>query len=755
MKPRRWAIGASVAVLALLLLGTLILMSNATKNSERFGELYVVLFLVNILGLATFIVLIGSKIRQLVGQLRQRVPGARLTLRMLIIFITLSVTPVLVVYAFSVDFINRGIDSWFDVQIEQALTDSVELSRSALDLHMRELLKKTQRMAEEVTDSGKNVAPLNLALLRRPESTIVSNASGPPFDLDTFRQLTGADEAMLLTRRGGVIASSSTATDILPNPPSEPVLLQVRQGRSYVGLDPSAESSLTIRVVINMPSLGLEKDDRILQALFTITQHMDLQAKSVESAHTKYRELAFLREPLKLSFAMTLTLALLFSIFVSVWSAFFWAGRLTAPISNLAQGTAAVAEGDLETTVPVTSNDEMGWLARSFNEMTRKLTIARDEAKRSRDQADAERAYLEAVLRRLSSGVITLDADFTLRTVNPAANQILGLDLHDYIATGLEAIRRVHPYLNPFVEALEAHRDDPASDWLEQIVFFGSSGRQVLMCRGATLLGHAPGERDHVIVFDDITVIMQGQKDAAWSEVARRLAHEIKNPLTPIQLSAERLRRKYLGKMKPEDARVLDRLTHTIVQQVETMRDMVNTFSDYARSPQAHPQPVDLNDLLTEVVDLYQSMDGDIELELAPAEGGAMVEADPKRLRQVFNNLIKNAFEANEQNAAKGLRVTTGTIHEGILRFVEVRIEDQGPGVPKDIMASIFDPYVTNKHKGTGLGLAIAKKIVEEHGGVVWLENRAGGGATAIVRLPLLEVSTEEIASAAQAHKTA
>jgi nitrogen fixation/metabolism regulation signal transduction histidine kinase len=600
MKKRGAVMGASVALLAAVLLSTLILMSDATKNSDRFGQLYALLFVFNILGLATFIVLIGAKIRQLVRQLRGRVPGSRLTLRMLLLFIALSVTPVLVVYAFSMDFINRGIDSWFDVEVEQALIDSVELSRSALDLHMRELLKKSQRMAEEVTDSSKSIEPLNLALLRRPQSTIVSNIGGPPFDLDAFRELAGAEEAMLLTRSGGVIVSSSTATDIVPDPPPEAVLLQVQQGRSYVGLDPSSESGLYIRVVTSMPQ-SLEKDTRILQAMFPIGGHMDEQAKSVESAHTEYKELAFLREPLKLSFTLTLTLALLFSIFVSVWSAFFWAGRLAAPIRDLAEGTASVAQGDLEITVPVTSNDEMGWLASSFNDMTHKLMIARDEAKFSRDQADAERAYLEAVLQRLSSGVVTLDTDCRLRTVNSAADQILGLNLRDYLGETLSVICRRHRYLAPFGDAVERHLEDASLDWLEQIVFFGSSGRQVLMCRGAILSGHTPGAREHVIVFDDITVIMQGQKDAAWSEVARRLAHEIKNPLTPIQLSAERLRRKYLDKMSPDDAQVLDRLTNTIVQQVETMRNMVNTFSDYARSPQTAPTPLDINTLLSEV----------------------------------------------------------------------------------------------------------------------------------------------------------
>jgi nitrogen fixation/metabolism regulation signal transduction histidine kinase len=377
--------------------------------------------------------------------------------------------------------------------------------------------------------------------------------------------------------------------------------------------------------------------------------------------------------------------------------------------------------------------------------MTRRLAFSRDEARQNRDEVEAQRAYLEAVLANLSSGVMTLDTRRRLRTANVSAKNILGLQADaPRIGEALSEICRARPFLEPFRHAVEPHLQRGAEgDWQEQVILSTGGGRRTLICRGTSLGGAAPGQAGHVIVFDDITALIQGQRDAAWSEVARRLAHEIKNPLTPIQLSAERLRLKYLKSLPEKDAEMLDRLTHTIVQQVETMKEMVNTFSDYARAPQMRLQSVSINQLVQEVLDLYRNVAVAPVISLQLSEELPNIQADPSRLRQVLNNLIKNALEASENGTPAQISVSTHRVSDKKSESLELRIADQGRGIPADQIDRVFEPYITHKTKGTGLGLAIAKKIVEEHGGTIWLENNATGGASSVIRLPLVTRSRE------------
>lgn len=749
---RRLTVLLAVATLSLLMLVSLVMMSSAMQNSERFGRFYSSLLIVNALGLTTFMVLIGLNIRRLVRALRARRLGSRLTLRMLILFTALSVTPVLVVYGFSLDFLHRGIDSWFDLRIEEALEDSLKLSRHALNQRRRELLRQTEQLAHELAEGSIGFTSLGLEPLKDPASSVVSSAT-LPVNLNELRNRSGADELSLLTRQGGIIAFSSLH-DIVPNLPSKTIVLQVQQGQSYAGLDPIGETALAVRIVVKVPDVGA--DNRLLQALYSLAPGISRLAAQVQSAYSKYKELTYLREQLKISFTMTLTLVLLFTLASAIWAAFYSANRLVAPIQDLAEGTKAVAQGDYSRELPVLSQDEIGFLVSSFNEMTRKIAIARDEAKQSRDQVEAQRAYLEAVLGRLSSGVLTLDQDRYLCTANASASKILGVDLTLLIGESIATICARHPYLQAFQDILGEDLISAPADWRKQVVLFGGSGRQVLMCRGTALSGAVPGQSGHIIVFDDITALLQGQRDAAWSEVARRLAHEIKNPLTPIQLSAERLRHKYLAALPPKDAEVLDRLTHTIIQHVETLKGMVNTFSEYARSPQMHPKPLNLNQLVEEVVDLYRSIDRQavIAIELEPAL--PLIEGDVGRLRQVLNNLIKNALEATEETAPPSIEISTCWVEEASHGFIELRIEDRGAGIPQALLNQLFEPYVTNKPKGTGLGLAIVKKIVEEHGGVVWLENNVKRpGACAVIRLPVAAYQVTACALPAQASRNA
>ena len=702
--------------LGLVLLGSAYLMSNATQDSARFGELYSVLLAINAVALIGLGLLIAWNLYRLLRQAQQRRPGAKLTVRMVIVFVVLSVTPVTVVYYFSLQFLHRGIDSWFDVRIEGALGDALELSRTALGVRMRELLAQTARMASDLE-------PL------KDDDAILA--------LDDARRLSGAAELTLIGGNGRIVGSSSAdPTAVVPNPPADAVMRQARGSGDYIGLDAIGDGGLHVQIVVSVPPREAAGEPRLLQALFPVTERMNVLAASVESASAKYRELAYLREPLKLSFTLTLSIVLLASLFTAVYAAFHSARRMVAPLRDLSMGTKAVAGGDYETRLPDRTQDEIGFLVASFNEMTRALQRARNETRESQHLVEAQRAYLEAVLRRLSTGVLTLDVECRIVTANHAATEILGVDLDAMAGTTLDALAGAHPTLDALVHALagrlEAVAPDGPRDRREEVGVDTPRGRRTLVCSTASLAG---GE-GHVIVFDDATEFIHAQRNAAWSEVAQRLAHEIKNPLTPIQLSAERLRHKYLHKFQAADAEQMDRLTRTIVQQVESMKEMVNAFSDYAHMPAMHSAPVDLNALILDVLELYRTASPAVRFETRLGPSLAPVHGDPNRLRQVLHNLVKNAVEACGDGDEPWVRTETRAVAAGTM--VELSVRDSGAGFDGDTIDRIFEPYTTSKPRGTGLGLAIAKKIVEEHGGTIAAGNVPEGGARLAVRLPVV-----------------
>ena len=696
-----------------VLLIALILMSNATENSARFSELYSWLFLISALGLLLLMLLIGHSLYRLLRRYRNREPGSRLTLRLVIIFIAISAAPVAVVYYFSMQFLQRGIDSWFDVRVENALEDALDLGRTALDLRMREVLKQTQRMAETLMDSDESMAALNL---------------GDMLNEGDISELT------LFAQSGRIIATAGSDTSVMvPSHPSEVVRLQVNQGHAYVSLDPIRGAGFHIRTVVQVPTTRPGSEGDILQALFPVPERLSILADSVRSAFDDYNELTFLRAPLKTSFIWTLSLVLLFGVLIALWAALYSARRLVEPIRDLAEGTRAVAAGQYDQQLPSASNDELGFLVHSFNQMTRNLSQARDAAQRSRKLVEQQRAYLEIVLARLSSGVLTLDNEGNLRTYNTAASQILKTDLG--VLIGDDGGASQHSYVRQFFEAIH-NRLFETGDWRQEITLLSRGGRQILMCRGRLLPDSAGLKGGHVIVFDDITTLVQAQRDAAWTEVARRLAHEIKNPLTPIQLAAERIRHKYLATMDSQQSRILDRGTHTIVQQVQAMKDMVNAFNEYARPPSLKLTTIDLNSFIAEVLYLYKGQPQGVAIKFNPDPQTPCIEADRGRLRQLLHNLVQNAIDAIANEQGSTLWVNTRCHQEAATDYVELSFEDDGPGFPDSTIGDIFEPYVTTKPKGTGLGLAIVKKIVEEHGGLIQLQARPGGGARVVIHFP-------------------
>ena len=710
--------GVGFAVAALFLL------TQTVQKSDDFDRLQEIIVAINIAGGMLLVAMLIGNLTRLAKDYRGNVPGAKLKARMVGMFVGLAVLPLLVVFYFSTQFINRGIDSWFNVEVEDGLQNALELSRAALEQQKRRNLEATQAAAQR------------LAMV--PNSQVV-------FELSMLRREAGASEMTLYGSNNTVLATSSgSATASLPKPLSEEVVLQMQQGRPFVSLESLAEGSVEVRTaVVFRHRIGRSRESLVIQGHYPVTDRLAEMVGSVERSFQEYQQLVFFREDLKDLLTVTLAFVLLLSLLAAIYGAFILSRRLVAPIQDLVAGTRAVAMGDFDTRLPAPSRDEIGFLISSFNDMTQRLAAARREASLNQALVEAERTNLEVILARLSTGVVALEGDLTIRNANQAAGAILGVDLEHRSGEKLVDVASENALLEQFVDVARVHLDAGETEWREQIVLRGEVGRRVLTCACTTLPGDETHAAGYVVVFDDITALLQAQRDAAWGEVARRLAHEIKNPLTPIQLSAERMRHKYLHAMPEEEAQVLDRATHTIVQQVEAMKEMVNAFSDYARAPDIEIARFDLDKLAHEVVDLYRAQESTVKIVLASDPTLPMVEADMGRVRQMLHNLIRNAVEALENTDDARIDVHVSAAEIDSVPMVQIKVEDNGPGFQAGSVDQVFDPYVTTKPKGTGLGLAIVKKLVEEHVGTIHAANRSAGGAMISIRLPVDEAARE------------
>jgi nitrogen fixation/metabolism regulation signal transduction histidine kinase len=701
-----------------LWLVALYLLASVAQNSAGFEKGMPWILLINITGLLTLVILLAGKLARLVRDYRRHVPGSRLKGRTVAIFSALAVAPILVVYYFSLQFINRGIDSWFELEVSQGLKDTRELSHAALEVRVREFLQHTQVVAHTLSASS--------------QFDLIST-------LDRERRESTALEFTIVGAQAQILATSSDRPmDTLPVPATDEMMLQLRRGRPYISLDTDSVGGYVIRAAAPLDSNG-SGSARVLIALYPVPQQLSQLADTVQRSYTQYANLVQLRRPLKSTFLLILTFVVLMSLIAAVYGAFFAAQRLVQPVQDLIAGTRAVAKGNYDTKLPLPGRDELGFLVTSFNDMTKRLGRAREETRRSQQAVEAERAGLAVILARLSTGVVSLEADLTVRTANQAASAILGIDLEAAVGKRFDESISDATLFTQFLTVLKTHLGAEDLDWREQVDLLSDSGKRVLMCACTALpndLGGAPGV---VLVFDDITTLLQAQRDAAWGEVARRLAHEIKNPLTPIQLSAERMRRKFLGSMNEQDAQILERATHTIIAQVDAMKQMVNAFSEYARAPDMHFSRFDLNQLITEVVDLYRVQDSSADLKLALDPQLPAISADRMRIRQILNNLVTNSLEALEGRQGACIGIETHVDEDGPrhLASVAIIVTDNGPGFQRDLIGTVFDPYVTSKPKGTGLGLAIVKKIVEEHGGRIEADNQRTGGARVRILLPL------------------
>lgn len=704
----------SILILFGLVVGSLQLMSSATQGSPQLNAMYSWLLLLNALGSIVLLALIGANIYSLARQLKKREAGSLLTTRMVSLFVLLALAPAAIVFYFSMQFLHQGIDSWFNaVKVDHAMEDALELSQVSLDQRMNARLKQTQFMAK--------------TLAEETESNITHT-------LERLRDIAEASEMNLFSKQGQIIASSSlNPSDILPHLPDEHVWLSVRQNKDYVALDQVSDNVLMIQVMVEVNTANLA----YLQVLYPVPVRIADLVDSIEFAFLRYQEMNFLRDSLKSSFTLALTLVLLLSLLAAIWVAFIIIRHIIAPVKDLVKGTRAVASGLYDQQLPVTTHDDLGFLVESFNDMTTRIARARDEAGFASAEVENQRAYLETILANVIAGVISFDASFTIRTANQAAYRILHVPVMRFIGHRLPDLITDHAELAEVLQTIQGLLEQADDIWQKRVAFLGSNGRQELLCRGTPLFSQSGVRVGAVIVFDDVTDLIQAQKNAAWGEVARRLAHEIKNPLTPIQLSAERLQHKLADQLDEKSAEVLQRSTRTIVQQVEAMKRMVDDFSEYAKPSKKQLQQINIGLLVHEVLQLYV-LQATVTFHTHIAADLPEVNVDPVSIRQVLHNLIKNTLEAE----ATEIECVIKPVQRNETVWVELSIFDNGVGISDEQLQYIFEPYSTTKTKGTGLGLAIVKKIIEEHSGAIWVDTTRTNGAGFVIQLPVVLAST-------------
>jgi nitrogen fixation/metabolism regulation signal transduction histidine kinase len=719
----------------------LFLLASASENSALFDQHYPWLLGLNALVAVALLILVVLLLTRLYKRYRRGKFGSKLLARLVLMFALIGILPGAVIYLVSVQFVSRSIESWFDVRMEAALESGLNLGRNALDSSLTDLTARARAMVQELAD-----------LSDAEQITYLS------------RQRDQTMEITILNASGQVTATVGGRIGVLtPTLPTATMMRQARLTRGFfvvesddsrpVSGESDSEGNLRLHVVIAMPNssraLGLQTEARFLQILQPVPAYLASNAETLRLAYSEYQQRSVARSGLRKIYLVTLTLTLLLAIFGAIVSAFLIASDLAKPLLLLAEGTKAVAEGNLSPRPIVSSSDELGTLTQSFNAMTRQLLEARTSVERNRAELENAKAYLESVLANMSAGVMVLDSEFNIVSVNESVRRILGYDFSDLVGTPLHTIEGQALFAEAIIKAFSEQRAQLAADaaqdslhWQQQIDLGGAtapghgkdqdrnSSKISLLARGSHLpVNNGVG---YVVVFDDISNVISAQRSIAWGEVARRLAHEIKNPLTPIQLSAERLQMRLSDKLLPPDAAILEKSTSTIVNQVAAMKRMVDDFRDYAKTPPAKPTALDLNALTEEILHLYLAGDGRDVIQARLAPDLPKVMGDATQLRQVIHNLLQNAQDAVAENGELPARIDVITEvvkyqgSDGSERSaVCLSITDNGPGFGAKILASAFEPYVTSKPKGTGLGLAMVKKIIDEHGGRIDIQNRS------------------------------
>lgn len=724
-KTRQWLMVVGVASLAAIGLGLLVLLTQATGNRERYDSNYEWLVITNgIVASGLLITILWGMVRLLLN-VRRRLFGSRLLLKLAGIFALVGLIPGLLIYVVSYQFVSRSIESWFDVRVEAALVAGLNLGRATLDTLSEDMRKQAIAAASSYAESSE---------------------INPVLAAEKIRNQMGATDVAIWTPSGQMVATSGTSRfQISSERPSPQQLREARQRGSLSwieGLDdnsPGADKS-RIKVLVPFPqwSLALSEERRVLQVIQDLSPALVNNALEVQAAYSDYQERALAREGLRRMYIGTLTLSLFLAVLGAILLAALLGNQLARPLLLLAHGMRQVAGGDLRPKLALQGQDELGGLTRSFADMTQQLADARGSVERSLSQLDQARSKLQTILDNLTAGVMVLDVHGVIESANPGATRILRVSVLAHQGMGLQSL----PGLQNFAQevqsqftALHTGSDVHELDHWQKSFDIHAAG-QGLSQTGVTLLARGAVLPDgmRLLVFDDISEIVSAERAQAWGEVARRLAHEIKNPLTPIQLSAERLQRRLSGKLESQDEAVLDKSVRTIVDQVDAMKRLVNEFRDYARLPSAELKALQLNALIADVMALYATEPQErwpraqvfAELdEQCPA-----IMGDEQQLRQVIHNLVQNAQDACEARGADGTvaRVKVRTEWRPARQRVRLVVSDTGPGFAPHILQRAFEPYVTTKTKGTGLGLAVVKKIADEHGARIDMRNMQENG---------------------------
>ncbi|QDD01099.1 HAMP domain-containing protein [Candidatus Methylopumilus planktonicus] len=703
-----------IAIATLVGASLLFLLSKASSSSEFIsGSSYTVVLILSGIFILSLIAIIANQIKKLFRNIKKDVMGSRLSMRLVISFTLMAVIPGLIVYLVSVNFLTRSIESWFNVKVESALDGGLKLGQKALDIMLTDLELKAGRMA--------------LTLSSMPTTSQYAA-------LSDLREKTGVQDATIISDQGKIIAvSSNDAESFLP---ALPTLIQLKQAENniYGKIEPIKNKGLYLRVLAPINGAAISNERLILQILQPVPDSLTTLAESVQDVFQDYQKLSYSRDSLKVIFSITLTLVLMLAILTAVAIGFLLSRKLSEPLALLAEGTKKIAKGNFKTMLPEKGKDELGVLVRSFNSMTRQLDQATQTFENNQIRLESARSYLETVLAHLSSGVIVINDDMEIKSFNIAASKILQIDLSKNTNQLITSISNKNKLLNDFVvsiqEEIKVARSKKHFEIIKQFEIKYEKNNQVLSLQITPLPQNKA--KNYVLMIDDITMMIQAQRDAAWSEVARRLAHEIKNPLTPIQLSAERIKHKLGSKLNKEDTDILDKAVSTIVNQVDAMKTMVNEFSEYARAPRLNLELTDINETIKEISHLFEN--SGIKITTTLLKGLPKIKVDVNMMRQVLINLIQNAQDAMINNTKKpSIKINTNKYKN----YLILSIEDNGPGFSADILKKAFEPYVTSKLHGTGLGLAIVKKIIEEHEGNIVVENIKNGGANINIQLPI------------------
>ena len=733
---------STVAVTAVLLL---VLLAAASANTEFFDRYYQWLYAANVVVALIFLLVVTALVLIIIYRLRKGKFGTRLLAKLAFFMALVGVVPGGIIYVVSYQFVSRSIESWFDVNVETALTSGLNLGRGMLDASLSDLQTKARLMAEQLASA--DAAGTTLTLLRLRDQFGVQDA----MILEPVRGMTGMNV---------VAEASGNSVTLVPNDLPTPMMIDQARGRGFAAIegevdgDPNAnggKGALRLRIVQRIPDSNaslLQPTERFLQLTQPVSPSLARNADAVQRAYREYQEKALGRTGLRKMYIGTLTLALFLATFIAMMLALALGNQLARPLFLLAQGTKEVTEGDYTPKREIKSRDELGFLTQSFNAMTRQLSEARAAVENNRIALEHSKAYLESILANLTAGVFVFDRQFRLTTANRGAERIFRQQFQSALGAALDRITVLSDF-GAMVRKAFADREAASGDghddrghWQQQfsVQVPGETEPLTLLVRGARLVSATDRDAEdmqtsgYVVVFDDISDVISAQRSIAWGEVARRLAHEIKNPLTPIQLSAERLQMKLADKLAPSDADVLKRGATTIVNQVAAMKQMVDSFRDYARTPPAVLANLQLNELASEVLTLYGIEEGKsaIHVELAALP---VIRGDATQLRQVIHNLLQNAQDAVSEIEHPRVLLETRTVEygdpdaEGKVRVaVRLTVSDNGPGFPARILTRAFEPYVTTKAKGTGLGLAMVKKIVDEHGARIDIRNRLKAG---------------------------